>query len=619
MFRFDMNIAAAPTDSPLDLAPLLLVLVAAWAGGWVARRAGFPSVLGELVAGVVLGPPLLGVLGDGAGLDVLAELGVLIMMLAIGTSLDLDDLRRASVPGALAAVGGFVVPAALGAGTVMLFGGDLIAALFIGAALGVTSLATKSRILADLDLFDTRIAHVLMAGALLSDTAVLIAFAVLLGFAEAGTVELGELALVSGQVVLFLLLAGVVRVLLPRLAAVLERRRRLEGAGGFGLAMATGLVLAELAVLMGLHPIIGAFVGGMLLRRADLAPRVFNEASRRLTEISIGFLAPVFFVTAGFAVTFDVLFSDPWLLVAVLAVATFGKIFGTALFYLPSGHGWREGLTVGAGMNGRGAVEIIVAGIGLELGIITPELFTVLVITAILTTATVPILLPLGVRWLRRRGELATTATLRRGIVIVGAGPVARALARALVPHRRVTLVDSNATHCDAAGLEGFTCLHGDALDPQLLGDAEADAAEALIALTGNAEVNVLAAQVAAEHHHVPEVHVALGNAAPSLRVLAARVGAGPLLDVPVNLEDWDHWLATDQASATWRPVEGDAQAWSALLRTGVEGLPLAVRRDDDVVPFPLVEELRPSDEVWLLTTADARARWAAERQHPVR
>lgn len=600
----NVPVAAAPTDSAVELAPLLLVLVAAWVGGWLARRVGYPAVLGELVAGVVFGPPLLGILGDGAGLDVLAELGVLIMMLAIGTSLDLDDLRRASVPGALAAVGGFVVPAGLGTATVLAFGGDLIAALFIGAALGVTSLATKSRILADLDLFDTRIAHVLMAGALLSDTAVLIAFAVLIGFAEAGVVDVGELAGVAGQIVLFLAIAVLAAVLLPRVVGILERRRRLEGAGGFGLAVAVGLVLAEVAVLTGLHPIIGAFVGGMLLRRIGLTPRVFSEASRRLTEISIGFLAPVFFVTAGFAVTFDVVFSEPLLLITILAVATFGKILGTALFYLPSGHGWREGITVGAGMNGRGAVEIIVAGIGLELGVISSELFTVLVITAILTTATVPVLLPLCVRWLRSRGELATTRASRRGIVLIGAGPVGRALAQALHDTRPVTLVDSNLTHCQDARDGGLDAIHGDALDPSLLEDAGAGSAEAVVALTANAEVNVLAAQVAGDQHHVPELHVALGDATPALRVLAARIGAGPLLDVPVDIEAWDQRLATEHASPRWLDVAGDRKAMFSMLRTGVEGLPLAVRRDGDVVPFPLVDDLRAGDAVWLLTSS---------------
>ncbi len=111
-------------------------------------------------------------------------------------------------------------------------------------------------------------------------------------------------------------------------------------------------------------------------------------------------------MTAGFEVSFGALSESLGLLIAVIALATIGKIVGTVLAYLPSGNGWREGLVIGAGMNGRGAVEIVIAGIGLEAGIISPEIFSILVVMAIATTATVPVLLTWGVRWLSSTGHL---------------------------------------------------------------------------------------------------------------------------------------------------------------------------------------------------------------------
>ncbi|WP_272481682.1 cation:proton antiporter, partial [Rhodothermus marinus] len=149
-----------------------------------------------------------------------------------------------------------------------------------------------------------------------------------------------------------------------------------------------------------------------------------------MRDVSLGFLAPIFFVTAGFEVTFDVFQQHPILLAGVIAAATVAKIVGTALFYLPTGYGWREGVVIGAGMNGRGAVEIIIAQIGLSMGIIDATIFSILVFMAIFTTATVPVLLKLGVDWLKRRNELVRSDHERRGVLIIGAGATARALGR---------------------------------------------------------------------------------------------------------------------------------------------------------------------------------------------
>ncbi len=149
---------------------------------------------------------------------------------------------------------------------------------------------------------------------------------------------------------------------------------------------------AELAELAGLHSILGAFMAGLFIRDGVFNRQISKEINDIFHDVSIGFFAPIFFVSAGFNVTLDIFQTDLLMLIAVTVVAMVGKIGGTALFYLPSGYGWREGITVGTGMNGRGAVEIIIAGIGLELGIISAEIFSILVFMAIFTTLTVPLI-----------------------------------------------------------------------------------------------------------------------------------------------------------------------------------------------------------------------------------
>lgn len=598
--------AAGGEASSLDLLNLMLVLVAAWIAGRLAERIGYPSVLGELLAGILLGPPLLGWLAGGAGLDIIGELGVILMMLYIGTEIDPADLRRASVPGLLAAVGGFLVPAVLGFGVVVLFGGTVLAGLFVGISVGVTSLATKSRILLDLDLLNTRIAYVLMAAALLSDTATLIAFAAIIGFVDAGGFDLAGTATVAGEAVAFFAVTGAIGLwVLPRLGDFLQRRGWNDRMMNFAIVVAVGLGFAELAEVAGLHAILGSFIAGMFLRRGVLGERLQREVNQLVEDVSVGFLAPVFFVTAGFQITFDVFQTDLALLVSVVAVAALGKIVGTALFYLPTGNGWREGITVGAAMNGRGAVEIIIAGIGLERGLISAEIFTILVFMAIATTATVPVLLKLGVEWLKRHDELVRVDEKRTGVVIIGAGPLGRALARELDGKRQVRLVDANAEHTAEARRESLTAVRGDALDPEVLRRAGVTDAGTLLAITTNAEVNLLIAQLAREEFLVPTVFVA--GAEPHAHPLAdlqRRAGARSLLDGTVDIAKWNQWLASGRAQRTTTEVSDDEEGQDLFeqLHSGQAGFPLVAHRGEDTLPFARLDELVAGDVVSYLT-----------------
>ncbi|MBW3663656.1 MAG: cation:proton antiporter [Actinobacteria bacterium] len=588
---------------------LLAVLVAAWAAGRLAVHVGYPAILGELIVGILLGPPLLGLLDSSDALTIIGDLGVILMMLYIGTEIDVRDLRRASVPGLLAAVGGFVVPFGLGFGLIMLTGGSAIAGLFVGSAVGVTSLATKSRILLDLKLLDTRIASVLMAGALLSDTATLIVFAGIIGFVELGAFDVFGTARVAGEAVAFFVVTGLIgALLLPRLGRLVARVSGNDRSLAFIFVLGSGLAFAEIAEYAGLHPILGAFVAGLFLRSEALGGRVFTEVNRTIHDISVGFLAPVFFVTAGFQIDLDVFRTDLALLLGVLAVAMFGKIGGTALFYIPTQYGWREGLVLGMAMNGRGAVEIIVAGIGLELGLISAELFTILVFMAIFTTATVPILLTAGVRWLRRHGELDRSESARRRVVLCGAGPLPRTIASQLGDARPVTLIDSNPDLCAQARREGLSAVRGDVLDAETMQRARIEEAGVFAAMTTNAEVNVLAARIAREEFFVPRVLAALrASMSAGLRSFSENAGAEPLFGGHVDIGLWEGWLTTNRTEIVTERVadEGDAQRLRAVWEVQRRGLPLVVLRGENRILFDTADDLEAGDEVVLLVRAN--------------
>ena len=538
-----------------EILMLALVLAAALVGGRLAVKVGYPAILGEITAGIVFGPPLIGLLSRNGAIDILGEFGILLMMLYIGMHLDLSDLKRASVPGLLAAMGGFIVPLVAGMVLLLAVGRTFLEALFVGLAMGVTSLATKSRILVDLKILDTRIAHVLVAGALLSDVAVLIVFAAVVGpdVATEG-ISLATALFAAGKAVAFGLAAWLIGTW--ALPAVKRRfgNREMERGAVFLAVIVFGLAFAYGAELAGIHAILGTFVAGLFIDKRVMEPKVSKDVQQKLATMSVGVLAPFFFVSAGFEVSLSVFRTDLLLLLAVIVIATLGKVVGTALFYLPSGNGWREGIVVGAGMNGRGAVEIIVAEIALAQGLIERDVFSILVFMALFTTATVPVLLTLGVRWLRRRGELVRAGDRDRTLII-GAGVIARSIAAALQKDMAVTLLDTNRANLVAGNREGLTVRSGSGLDEVALESAGIENALQVIAATPNAEVNVLTAQLAVDFG-VPDVSVLLRESDTQTFEARLAEAAIKVIRAPEDFAAWEHALSSGRAVT--EAIEGD-------------------------------------------------------------
>jgi len=597
----------------LSLLNLLLVLLAAWIAGSAVARLGYPAIFGELLAGIILGPPLLGLLEASEVLAVLAEIGVLLMMLYIGMEIDPKELFKASWGGFLAAIGGFITPFALSyVLVVMIFGGTPMAGLFVGIAAGVTSLATKSRILADLNLLDTRIAHVMMAGALVADTLSLIVFAGIISVVDIGTLEIGQLVRVAIEAIIFFSVTVFLGLkVFPLVWKWLSRVGLTSRTFYATFLIIITLLFAEMAHLAGLHAILGAFLAGLFIREGvGVERRLAGDLTELVRDMSIGFLAPIFFVTAGFQVDLSIFTQALPLLVAVTVVATLGKIIGTTLFYLISGNGWREGVVIGAGMNGRGAVEIIVAEIALEAGIITAEIFSVLVFMAIFTTATVPLFLKWGVDWLDSLGQLTRSESERKGLVIVGSGPAARAIARALNPIYPVWLIDNNLDRTERAKEQGLNAFHGDALNFDHLQEVSLGQARWFLALTPNTEINILSAQIAEHTFNVPEILVLSSRTEDStLRRMLTDIGALTIDNNLANLSAWDKLGdETEAVHSVEIEIEQPLSANDFLeqLREKTDMfLPLTVQRDGEMTPFLSTTELETGDTVTIMKTGD--------------
>lgn len=586
----------------LSILNLLLVLLVAWIGGLAATRLGYPSVLGELLAGILFGPPLLGILFGSEAIAVLAELGVLMMMLYIGMEIDPRELGKASKGGILAALGGFIVPFALGLWIVVDGGGTVIAGVFVGMAMGVTSLATKSRILVDLKILDTRVAHVMLAGALVADTLSLIIFAGIISFATAGQLDLVNISVIALKVILFFFVSWFLGYkVFPPFYKWLKKKNFTGRTFNATLILLIALAFAELAHLAELHGILGAFIAGLVLREAIAVKKLSHELTDLVKDVSLGFLAPIFFVTAGFQVSLEVIQTDTYLLIMTILLATVGKIVGTALFYLPSGFGWREGVTIGAGMNGRGAVEIVIAGIGLNAGIISQEIFSILVFMAIITTATVPVLLKSGIDRLEKRNELARSTVGKDDIVIIGAGSLARLFAKALISKRPITLIDSNEGNCVKAKEMGLKAIYGDALDDVVLRDAGIDSTGMIIAMTPNAEVNVLVAKRSSEEFLVPQIFAAIIDDREKGLIKQLETFGGQLLfNNKIKISEWENLIDNDQIMLEQIHIETPSRE-EIEKKIPKDALPMIIVRDNKKFIYNGIQSIRKGDIILAL------------------
>ncbi|MCM4150298.1 sodium:proton exchanger [Arenibacter sp. N53] len=586
----------------LNIVNLLMVLLAAWLGGILAKRIGFPSILGELLIGIMLGPALLGILETSDALNILAEVGILFLMAYIGMEINFKDLGKASWAGFLAAIGGFVVPFALGYYTILFFDGTHLAGLFVGIAVGVTSLATKSRILVDLKLLDTRIAYVLMAGALISDTLALIIFAGIIGFVDAGSVDSFGLVWVAGKAILFFSFAGLIGIyIFPLLGRLLVKTKLTGRTFLFSILVIIVLVFSELAELAGLHGILGAFMAGLFIRDGIFTRQVLKEVTGVFHDISIGFLAPIFFVTAGFHVTLEVFQTDLALLIWIILGAVVGKILGTTLFYLPSGYGWREGFTIGTGMNGRGAVEIIIAGIGLQMNIISQEIFSILVFMAISTTLTVPIFLTWTTNWLKRRGELVKQDA-RNGYLILGANPLGLYIAKQLAEQNEVILIDSNKDLVLEANAQGVKAIYGNGLKVDAFDEANALSKNTFIALTGNSEINLLSAQLAFNSFYIPNRIVLVSpvedGAGPNL---LDHMDASSMFANKTDMVPWSYKISTNDFKKKIEKVDKETTTrnWVKKNSKNKDILPILILGETGLLrPFHYKEIIKPKESV---------------------
>jgi Kef-type K+ transport system membrane component KefB len=369
------------------LRQLFVLLLAAKIGDEIFKRLGAPTLVGEVLGGVLVGPAVLGWYQVGPETRLFAEIGVVLLLFQVGLDTRLGDLVRVGGTAVAVAGLGVALPLAGGLALGLLLGYQFAVALFIGAALTATSVGVTARALRGLGLLDSAAGRVVIGAAVIDDVLAMLILAVAAG-AAAGQVDPVRIAGVALVAMIFIALAGVGGTrLLSRRRALLTEPRFAETPFLPGMLLMLGL--AALSAAIGLAAIIGAFLAGM----------VAGESSeRRALEQEVApvaaFFTPFFFGAIGAQVELDALFDAGLIgpLAAISAVAIGSKLLGA--FAGAIRLGVNNALLVGWSMVPRGEVGIVVAGLGLQLATIDAALYGALVTMAILTTLLVPPLLP---------------------------------------------------------------------------------------------------------------------------------------------------------------------------------------------------------------------------------
>ena len=372
----------------------------------VFRAVGQPPVVGEVIAGIVLGPSLLGRLSPDAFryilpadvaplLGIVAQLGVILYMFLVGLELNPEVVRQRAHAAVMTSLASILLPFGLGWVLAVYlyprFATSDVAfthfALFVGVAMSITAFPVLARILTDRRMSRTELGALALSCAAVDDITAWCLLAFIVGVVQAASSGVVLVILMTLAFIAFIFTA--VRPIAVRVARQVEDRDPSHAT----IAMVVVAVLAAALVTegIGVHAIFGAFLLGTVIPHDSRLARVIKERFEDLVTI---LLLPAFFAFTGMRTQIDLVTGSEWLVVAlIIGVATAGKFGGTLLGARVSGLSWRSAASLGILMNTRGLMELIVLNVGLDLGVISPKLFTMMVLMALATTiATTPVL-----------------------------------------------------------------------------------------------------------------------------------------------------------------------------------------------------------------------------------
>lgn len=378
---------------------LAIVIAAAKIGGYLSYRMGQPSVLGELLFGILLGPSVIDLLHLAYFTDQhlpemvheLAEIGVMLLMFLAGLELHITDLAKSGKISVLAGSLGVIFPLGLGTGLGLFFSMELPAAIFLGLILSATSVSISAQTLMELKVLRSRVGISLLGAAVFDDILVVLGLSIFTALAFSGS-EAGWTAVL--KVVISMLLYLVIGSALGAVSLPFLSRKISK------LPISQGLIAFTIVVILlygwtaeewgNMAAITGAFLAGLLFSQSPVKERIENG----ILALAYGLFVPIFFINVGLSANIQELLGDSFgIFASMVVIALVGKVLGAGLGALAGGFGRIEALQLGVGMISRGEVGLIVATVGLSQGLISRSIFSAVVGVVILTTLFTPPLL----------------------------------------------------------------------------------------------------------------------------------------------------------------------------------------------------------------------------------
>ena len=384
------------------LAQIVTIILAARLFGWIFRKIGQPSVIGEMIAGIVLGPSLVGMyfpefsaalfpVASLGNLQFLSQIGLIFFMFVIGMELDLKVLKNKANDAVVISHASIVIPFALGL-TLSYFIYPIFAprgvefssfGLFLGIAMSITAFPVLARIVQEREMQKTKLGTIVITCAAADDITAWCILAVVIAIVKAGSFT-SALYVIGLAILYVIVMLKIVRPFLKRVGDLNSTRESLNKPV-VAIFFITLLFSAYASELIGIHALFGAFLAGAIMPENNKFRNIFIE---KVEDVSIIVLLPLFFVFTGLRTQIGLL-NDPylWKITAIIiAVAVVGKFFGSAFAAKFVGQSWKDSLAIGALMNTRGLMELVVLNIGYDLGVLSTEIFTMMVIMALVTT-----------------------------------------------------------------------------------------------------------------------------------------------------------------------------------------------------------------------------------------
>ena len=384
---------------------ILILLVVARVFGEIMERFNQPAMIGEILAGVVLGPALLNFIHRTEDIKVISELGVFLLVILAGLEINLDDvLKSLKGKNIIISLSAFFLPILSGFAVGKLFNQDVMTTVFIGLCVAITALPVSIRILMDLGKLNSPLGQKIVSVAIFDDVMALTILGILLDLKD---VEKTFYSITTTTIFTLLKLAFflIIVIISYRLIKRFTKEENfieqqlnkvlgfLKGKESlFAILFVFILIFASLTEAVGLHFIIGSFVAAMLINKDLIGEKHLNTVHNTTNSMAMGFLAPIFFAGIGLEFKFDAI-SNYWLLIAIVFVSFASKIAGGFIGGRAAGLKNRDSIVLGIGLNARGIMELVIANIAYQAKLINAEIFSMLVIMGLLTTLTTPFLL----------------------------------------------------------------------------------------------------------------------------------------------------------------------------------------------------------------------------------